>query len=409
MSLNASAADVNIQLDSLSVRGLIGDTLTGYYVDSDRNYKSCEFSFNSYQTMNTGQLYFTPQGSYSSGSQIVLLYTTPLPTDIGQDLTQQDAIINVDVGLHLQNVRHFEMIFGGGLDGYFITTSYAALNTNNYILSTAPALPARSITAGDQFRTSLSYNRYDSSKGGFYGLNGAGGYSALYYSMDTSTAGDLYIDTVQCSCIALGSQLHFVMTLPYVNSDVVIPADPLPPFSGDGASSGTVSGTISDGSTTQDIHVTVETDNTGLIGGILSGIKNLFVPSDDYLNSWHEDLQDSFDEHLGGISDAVSLIDEQADYLRSATSAEYIYFPELTLPIGSTGYTDGVETIGADYTLIEGRQVELRPARDGNLKILWDFLEFAIDAVCVIAVFNMLQTKYEIFLNPDGEVISYDN
>lgn len=338
-SFSASAA-VNIQLDSLTVRGLIGDTLQGYYVDSSRNYKACEFTFNSYQTMS--DRYFTPTGSYASGTQILLLYTTPLPADIGQDLTQQDAIISVDLGLHLDNVTHFEMIFGGGLDGYFTTSAYSALNTYNYVLSTAPALPDRSITTGDGFRTSLAYNPYNNQRGGFYGMSGAGGYSALYYKMDSPTAGSVSIDTVQCSCLALGSSLHFVITLPYVNSDVEIPSNISDLFPASGKASGTVSENSSGGyDVDYDLSIdlpdyssqldtianpSLSAEQEGALSGLDSAGEALGGSVDDY-DDIVDDI-DSYEWEIDGDSFALDTIDGD--------------LPDLTPP---TDVVDGVNDL----------------------------------------------------------------
>lgn len=413
MSLSASADD--------SIRTWIPDqwaqlfpVVQGYYLGADLQYHDCEFRYYG------GAAPVTIEDTISSGDVSML----------GRTCVNYRAYLpdsNVPIQAYYNEAALYEAKFIMNFDFTFLDCSYCSIGFFGYIYpnsefssyySSQPLL--YSYAESNQWYNSASdIISSTNAIGGMRGLgwsgsryNGLGGISSLSQSPNNLHFGTLSIATVGSNTASDGS--FFGVVLPITNQDATIVLGN--PDSGgddvdwgDADTVGEMTGTIEDnGDGSQNINVTVNTDNSGFLSGILNGIKRIFIPSDDFLNGWHDDIQDSFEEHLGGVAEAVTLIDEQADYLRAATSADYIYFPELTLPIGSTGSSGGVETLGADYTLIQGQQVELRPARTGKLKILWDFVEFAVDVVCVLAVFNMLQTKYEIFLNPDGEVISYD-
>lgn len=315
-------------------------------------------------------------------------------------------VFQLEVPFTLTNVTYISFRAGAwvNLDRYGNANASSISSVSNFHYA---------LNGSDNTQTLLR-SQNDSSKPATFRQNG--GYTRGYSCILTEYSGEAVtftsLEVSGCYMYQENNKYCFSLYTPIISNDYQI--DGFEPEFVGGDSVGVVTGGISDnGDGSQSVNITIEQDNSGLISGILSGLKNLFsflfIPDQDYMNSWHEDIEDSFQDHLGGVAQAVSLIDEQADYLRAATSADYIYFPELTLPIGDSGGSASRPLIGADYTLIEGRQVELRPARTGKLKILWDFVEFAVDVVCVLAVFNMLQTKYEIFLNPDGEVIDYDN
>lgn len=376
---------------------LLPETLQGYYLDSGLNYRSCEFV-----RVRNGMTSGVP--SYCGGDRPYFEFET---TVTGQGFEYPYApIFKVEIPVQISNVTYLSWRCGAWVN----LSNYRNANASDI----APYSYMHYLLDGSDNTAPLLRQENDINHAETFRLNGGvtRGYSCILYNYSGSAVTFKSVDMSGCCMYQENGVYSIMISSPVINDDYM-EGDYEPEFDG-GASVGVVTGDISDnGDGSQSINITVETDNSGLISGILSGLKNLFaflfIPDQDFMNSWHEDIEDSFADHLGGVAQAVSLIDEQADYLRAATSADYIYFPELTLPIGDSGGSASHPLIGSDYTLIEGRQVELRPARTGKLKILWDFVEFAVDVVCVLAVFNMLQTKYEIFLNPDGEVISYDN
>lgn len=376
---------------------ILPEELQGYYMNSAL--QMVPITFTRAGSGNTSGV-----SAYCGGDRGFLEYECSLS---GQGFEYPYApVFQLEVPFTLTNVTYISFRAGAwvNLDRYMNANASSISSVSNFHYT---------LNGSDNTQTLLR-SQSDSSKPAWF--RQTGGYSRGYSCILMEFSGDPVtfrsLEVSGCYMYQENNKYAFSLYTPIISDDYQI--DGFEPEFDGGDSVGVVTGEISDnGDGSQSINITVETDNSGLISGILSGLKNLFaflfIPDQDFMNSWHEDIEDSFADHLGGVAQAVSLIDEQADYLRAATSADYIYFPELTLPIGDSGGSASHPLIGSDYTLIEGRQVELRPARTGKLKILWDFVEFAVDVVCVLAVFNMLQTKYEIFLNPDGEVISYDN
>ena len=403
MSLSASAVDPTIptgchlmNLDELA--DILPESFDGQYLDGNYQFHAVTFTRSSYGTTSDVSL-------YCGGDRPYFTYTATINDSVDWEYQYAPVFLISSLGVQLSNVTYLSWRCGSwcNLERYrnmdmsdvdFPAGLHYVVDDTDFITYPLPDVP-NGIHA-ECFRIN-------------------GGWSAPYSCFLMEYQGDstsiFFDDFTDVYLHNENNSYYMTIFSPIINDGYILGSDsPSDPDWGDGQSIGEVTGTIEDdGNGTQNINVTVNTDNSGLLSGLLNGLRSLFVPSQEYMNSWHADIEDSFSEHLGGVSEAVDLIDEQADYLRAATSADYIYFPELKLPIGSSGFSSGHETIGSDYVLIQGQQVELRPARTGKLKILWDFVEFAVDVVCVLAVFNMLQTKYEIFLNPDGEVITYDN
>lgn len=164
---------------------------------------------------------------------------------------------------------------------------------------------------------------------------------------------------------------------------------------GSGISSGTVTGTISENpSGGQDINISVETDNSGLISSILNGIKNLFIPSDEQLQAFTTDMQSIADEHLGGLSEAIDIIDTAFDGIDEVTARESITVDTVRIPLlNSQSFTLG------------GWTIPLKPSTSGGFALLYTAIALLADFFAAFAFLKMCRNKLEIILNPDSEVI----
>lgn len=420
MCIDAAAYDLPSGTSHISVDTIhswLGDTIPAQYVGTDGQYHATTATWRNSETILGTDMGY---GANIYNGRAMGFYIITIPSaDVGT-WTPLAPIALVTANLHFSNVKYADFGFGYYINNKYRNVSYASCQPYCYLDYNYGGTYSKLYNPESDGSINSSYSghlgiftaRYTAQYGSVYG----GGFQRV-----EGSASDLYLGDVAACCLGYfdgNLWLGLGLTDIIINDDYVLETSAPPPQGGEsgggdtpsGPSSGTVTGTISDnGDGTQDVNITIEQDNSGLLSGLKDILASVFIPSQEYMNNWHQEIEDSFKDHLGGVAQAVSLIDEQADYLRAATSADYVYFPELTLPIGDSGGSASRPLIGADYTLIEGRQVELRPARDGKLKVLWDFVEFAVDVVCVLAVFNMLQTKYEIFLNPDGEVIDYDN
>lgn len=166
--------------------------------------------------------------------------------------------------------------------------------------------------------------------------------------------------------------------------------------------SGTGIGTTSSGGGSGDITVNVDmTQTNGLldsilqaIEGVVDAIAGLFVPSEDALTDFKDDMQDLLAEHLGGLYDAEQAVEDYAQTIADAdtTATQTIRFPALAIPLGSATFRLGPYDI------------PLKPYAQ-DFSILWDALALAIDIIVTTAFINMCRKKLEIFLHPDGEVI----
>ena len=396
MSLNASASSVVTLPYSFFQTNL--PQISGQYVASDLTYKPITFSLVADQTFNTSVL----ASSQNLYGRHYYCYRAVTPSDMY--VTGTAPYITFDVNLSFSNVTH-------------LNTGIAAwcgqLNDNRILTYNMATLRQNFFT--EYYFNGASSVQYiqsrpdDSSTPGYIPVLGD---PAIYCGWNTTfenaTGTTFNFGSSSVSTFWTSNGIWIAIIAPTINDDYVFDGVELPPIPdsgddwGEGDTIGEVTGTIvTDSSGNQNISVTVETDNTGLIGGILNGIKRIFVPQSGFMDTFASDMQTEFSEHLGGVSEAVDLIGDQVDFVRNAVAASnnQIYFPGYSFTMGETSY----QIINAQY-------VDLKPFdTNSSLHVLWEAVAFAVDLVCVLAVLNMLQTKYEIFLNPDGEVIDYDS
>ena len=129
----------------------------------------------------------------------------------------------------------------------------------------------------------------------------------------------------------------------------------------------------------------------GLADAIIAGIRGLFIPSDDFLNSWVSQMRALLSDHLGGLYQSVASIVDFAESLPSVTAASTISVPTFSIPLGGdTVWTTGGWTVQLKYN---------------DLSMLYDGLAWITDFLCTAAFLNMLKKKLEVFLNPDSEKI----
>lgn len=130
------------------------------------------------------------------------------------------------------------------------------------------------------------------------------------------------------------------------------------------------------------------------ISGILDTIKNalvsVFVPDDDFMDEFKTDMQTLLSEHLGGLYQAVSAIDDIFDRFGEARAKGSIHIDAVNIPLAGETLTLGNWDV---------------PLKVDGLSLLYDGVAFIIDFLAVAGFLNMCRKKLEIFLNPDSEVI----
>ena len=63
-------------------------------------------------------------------------------------------------------------------------------------------------------------------------------------------------------------------------------------------------------------------DNSGIISGLLDGLKNLFIPSDDFFIEFNNEINTAIDEKTGGLVSSFEYISEKFKALKTDSSKE---------------------------------------------------------------------------------------
>ena len=164
------------------------------------------------------------------------------------------------------------------------------------------------------------------------------------------------------------------------------------------------SGTFTPSSTPNiNVDVNVDMDETnGLLEDIKDGISGigdtilgLFVPDDQFMEDWKDDMQDLLEDHLGGLYEAVASLDDFWDQFSNVQAKQEIFIPECRIPLA------GSELVLGNW------HVPLKPT--GIPQVLYTSLALIVDFLALMAFLKMCRNKLEIFLNPDSEVVESDH
>lgn len=125
---------------------------------------------------------------------------------------------------------------------------------------------------------------------------------------------------------------------------------------------------------------------TGIITGIIDGLKSLFIPSDDFFKTWFDDMYSFFDDRLGFLMLPVDLLVNLIDMVVSADSSNVgIPFPEIKW--------EGTVLIPAQTVRIEIFDTDFG-------KELQDKLYFVGDVIMIGALLSLMYRKIEeVFLS----------
>lgn len=138
-----------------------------------------------------------------------------------------------------------------------------------------------------------------------------------------------------------------------------------------------------------DINVNVDMSETNSIldrirvsiGGLIDGIQGLFVPSEEDVILWKNDIADILDDTFGGIPQLEGDLKNTITQLISTQANSTIQIPDINIPY-----------VG---TLITARSVALKPS---GFDVLFDAIRLGADIVVTVWVFNMVQDKIKALL-----------
>lgn len=125
----------------------------------------------------------------------------------------------------------------------------------------------------------------------------------------------------------------------------------------------------------------LEDTKTGIITGIIDGLKSLFIPSDDFFKTWFDDMYSFFDDRLGFLMLPVDLLVNLIDMVVSADSSNAgIPFPEIQW--------EGTVLIPAQTVKIEIFDTDFG-------KELQDKLYFVGNVIMIGALLSLMHRKIE--------------
>lgn len=140
------------------------------------------------------------------------------------------------------------------------------------------------------------------------------------------------------------------------------------------------------------------TETNGLLESIRNGISGigqtilgLFVPDDEFMENWINDMQDLLHDHLGGMYEAVAELEDFWQQFENVQAKSVIHIGECRLPLA------GSELVLGNW------DVPLKPT--GIPQVLYTSLALIIDFLAVMAFLRMCRNKLEIILNPNSEVV----
>lgn len=114
---------------------------------------------------------------------------------------------------------------------------------------------------------------------------------------------------------------------------------------------------------------------------ISQGLKNLFVPSENYMVEYKEDWDMLLSQKLGAVYEVSEIIFGAWDDVKNADQTNTINFPSVSIPIGDN----------QEFTF-GGYDVQIVPE---GFTVLVDAVKLAIGGVCTFMFVNGLRKRYD--------------
>lgn len=439
--LQADATVVSVTLTPAQTLALYGSTISGYYCESPGVYRSCTFEYfdtvsNEFFSSSYTSIY-DPDGRYDLNSLNNKEYLVYYTEDVGYSSTSGNIDFQFELvpSVSLNNLNLFS-------SSVLYVTGFPNTNsTGNYQIADYPSCAVCSIDGVAQTYDILPWSSSNLTRAGVMGFKTAdlGALANSYVSVipifetdENSTFSFNYsrVDLFRCQRVYDSNSPHdidgyfFLIECPTLSDGYTF----VDPGTGGGSGDFDPEIVIANGYFDVDGNINIEIDlaqllelldaiaekqgftqdeldesldEDGPLSWIPSAIGGVFMPDDDAFEDFSDSVSDSFNDHLGGISELGSIFDEQFDYLHDAVSIDSIYLGEIHAPVEFDRSGNALT-----YFTIGGWDVPLKPA-ERELSVLYDALYFMIDITAVLMVLNMLKTKQEIILNPEGECITY--
>lgn len=157
------------------------------------------------------------------------------------------------------------------------------------------------------------------------------------------------------------------------------------PYVSGSASGG--SGTFVSGSGGGDINVDIDMSETNgilgrienIMGGLVDGIKGLFIPSEEDITDFKTDISDLLTDTFSGYSEASDYMDQVSDVLISSHPSAVLEFPALSVP--GTSFVTPAKSIDLNF--------------DSGII---ETVKYIIDIIATICVLNLIMDKVKAVL-----------
>lgn len=132
---------------------------------------------------------------------------------------------------------------------------------------------------------------------------------------------------------------------------------------------------------TQKIQDKLEDVKTGIISGIINGLKSLFIPSDDFFKTYFDDLFSWFSDRLGFLSFPIDLLAQLVEMFLGSSSTDFV----VTLP--------SFEIMGEP--LLQEASFNLTQFLNENFGFLLTAIHLGVSVIMVFGFIKLCERKWE--------------
>lgn len=261
-------------------------------------------------------------------------------------------------------------------DTTYVYTAFAMTYGSNAPSSAVYSAPRSDWYIGGTIHHYENTATYSANSENYARVKVNGSINAVYVPISFSSQSTFSAYAVDCSFYGTGGSgtRSFYVMCPYISSNA------------SGAS-----GTFSDTSAgppvsgTGDINVDVDIDLTetnGILGSILTGISgigdtilHLFVPTEEQMQDFYDDMSDMLDTTFIGYSDSTDILDDIRNTMGSAVPVTTLTFPAIQVQ---------------GYSIIPETVVSLTP-----LDFLIEYIKIGFDLLATCAFINLIRLKFD--------------
>ena len=132
---------------------------------------------------------------------------------------------------------------------------------------------------------------------------------------------------------------------------------------------------------TQKIQDKLEDVKTGIISGIINGLKSLFIPSDEFFKTYFDDLFSWFSDRLGFLSFPIDLLAQLVEMFLGSSSTDFV----VTLP--------SFEIMGEP--LLHEASFNLTQFLNENFGFLLTAIHLGVSVIMVFGFIKLCERKWE--------------